>query len=78
MTVYELVVGRNGLKMRESAPDAPPAEVECGIVRPFPLGPDKYPVFPEGKSGLMGVNSRVRWRSVNVIMTDIVKVLSGR
>jgi len=43
MTVYELVVARNGLKMRESVPDAQPGEVEWGIVRPFTRGPDKYP-----------------------------------
>lgn len=75
MTVYELVVGKNGIKMRESAPDAPPAEVEWSIVPHFSLGQYRYPVFPDGARGLMGVNGRKLWRSSNVTMADIVRVL---
>jgi uncharacterized protein (TIGR03435 family) len=75
MNVYGLVVGKNGLKMRESAPNATAAEVEVSVVPQFKIGQDHYPVFPEGKAGLMGVYGHVRWRSSNVTMTDIVKVL---
>ena len=75
MTVYDLVPGKSGLKMHESAPDAPSAEVEWTRVPGSFIGSDRYPVFPAGKQGLMGVNNRLRWRSSNVTMADIVKVL---
>ena len=75
-TVYEVVVARSGLKMRESAPaDAAAAAVEFSVVPHHTLDKDKFPVFPDGASGLMGTNNRLRWRSSNVTMADIVKVL---
>jgi uncharacterized protein (TIGR03435 family) len=75
-TVYGLVVDKNGLKMRESAPaDTATAEVEFSRVPGSKIGPDKFPVFPDGASGLVGMNNRLRWRSSNVSMADIAKVL---
>ncbi len=75
MTVYELVIAKGGARLRESAPDAPPAEVEWGRVPGAKLGPDHFPEFPEGRNGLMGVNGRMRWRSSHVTMADLVNVL---
>ncbi len=74
-TIYELVVGKNGLKMHESAPDAPMAVVNWGIIQPVKIGEDKYPVFPDGRNGMMGINGRIRWRSSNVAIADLVRVL---
>jgi uncharacterized protein (TIGR03435 family) len=74
-TIYELVIGRNGLKLQESAPDAPPAVVEWSIVPQYTIGPDRYPVFRAGANGLMSVNNYARWRSSNVTMPDIAHVL---
>ncbi len=74
-SVYELVVDKNGPKLHDSAVDAQGAEVNFGVVAGFKVGQDRYPVFPDGVMGLMGVNSHIRWRSSNVTMADLVKVL---
>lgn len=74
-TIYELVVGKSGLKMHESAPDAPVAVVDWSIIQPVKIGEDKYPVFPDGRNGMMGINGRIRWRSSNVAIADLVRVL---
>ena len=74
-TVYTLFVGRSGLRMHASAEGSPAAETEWSRVPGATIGPDRYPVFPEGKQGLMGVNNHIRWRSSNVTTADIVKVL---
>jgi uncharacterized protein (TIGR03435 family) len=75
-TVYELTIGKAGLKMRESAPaDTAAPEVDYSVVAHYSVGKDKFPVFPAGASGLMGVNNHHRWRSSNVTMADIVRVL---
>ena len=73
--VYELVVDKNGPKLRESARDTQEAVVNFGVVPGFKVGQDRFPVFPDGVMGLMGVNSHIRWRSSNVTITDLVKVL---
>jgi uncharacterized protein (TIGR03435 family) len=75
MTVFELQVDKKGLKMPESAADAPAAEVSWSRVPGVSIGQDHYPVFPSGKYGLMGVNGYVRWRSSNVTLADIVRIL---
>jgi uncharacterized protein (TIGR03435 family) len=75
MSVYDLVIGKSGLKMQESAADAPSPEVDWSRVPGSTRGSDGYPVFPAGAQGLMGTNNHLRWRSSNVTMADIVKVL---
>jgi uncharacterized protein (TIGR03435 family) len=73
--VYELVVSESGPVMHESKPDAPAAAVDWGWVPGARIGPDLYPVLPDGVSGLVGVNGRMRWRSSNVTMANLVKVI---
>jgi uncharacterized protein (TIGR03435 family) len=74
-TIRVLSVSEGGLRMRESPAGAPSPETEWGRVRGATIGPDRYPVFPEGAQGLMGVNNHVRWKSSNITVDDIVKVL---
>jgi uncharacterized protein (TIGR03435 family) len=74
-TVYELVVAKNGPKMHESKPDAAAPAVDWGWVPGTKLGPDRYPVLPEGVSALVGINGRRRWRSSNVTLADLARVI---
>jgi uncharacterized protein (TIGR03435 family) len=77
-TVYELLVGKNGLRMRESVPDGPASGAELSMPPGTSIGPDRYPVFPKEAMGLAGINNYFRWRSANVTMADLVKVLRGQ
>jgi uncharacterized protein (TIGR03435 family) len=75
-TVYHLVRDAGGVKLHESAPDAAPAVVTYGGKPPgMTLGKDRYPVWPEGAAGLVGLGNHNRWRSSNVTMADIAYVL---
>ena len=75
-TVYRLIRDPGGARLRESAPDAPPAAVIYG--RPpagTTTGSDRWPVLPQGVPALIGGGKYKRWRSSNVTTEDIVSVL---
>jgi uncharacterized protein (TIGR03435 family) len=75
-TVYRLVLDPGGVKLNESAPDAAPAVATYGGRPPgMTLGKDRYPVWPEGVPGLVGMGNHNRWRSSNVTTADIAYVL---
>jgi len=76
MPIYELTVGKNGLKMKESAPDAAPAPEDPWAVAGYTMGTDGYPVFPPGRGGLAGPNGFYRWKGYNVTMEDLARTLS--
>jgi uncharacterized protein (TIGR03435 family) len=76
MPVYELTVGKNGLKMKESAPGAAPAAEDPWAAPQYTMGKDGYPVFPPGRGGLAGGNGFYRWKGFNVTMGDLAKTLS--
>jgi uncharacterized protein (TIGR03435 family) len=76
MAIYELTVGENGPKLKESTPGAS-SEPEDPWANPeHSMGKDGYPVFPAGRSGLVSTNGHVRWTGFNVSMEEIVKTLS--
>ncbi len=75
-TVYRIVRDPGGVKLIESAPDAPAAVVTWGKPPGTTIGKDRFPVLPEGMSGLVGVGGRwTVWRSSNVTIADIAWVL---
>jgi uncharacterized protein (TIGR03435 family) len=76
MTIYELTVGQNGPKMKESAPDAAPAREDPWAIPSFTMGKDGYPVFPSGRGGLAGGNGHYRWNGFNLSVLEICKTLS--
>jgi uncharacterized protein (TIGR03435 family) len=87
--VYELVVGKNGPKMKESGPapelpkdpaprsaDGPPPP----FVRPA-MGPDGCPVFPPGGRGgtsMMTMPGRFRMCALRTTMEGLVNMLMGQ
>jgi uncharacterized protein (TIGR03435 family) len=74
-TVYELLVAKTGLKMRESPPGSPDPGTERRLPPGSTMKRDDYPVFPEGASGLMGINNFWRWRSSNVSLPMLTNEL---
>lgn len=76
MAIYELTVAENGLKMKESAQDAVPAQADPWEIPKYSMGKDGYPVFPAGRAGLAGPNGHYRWIGFNLSIPEIVKTLS--
>ncbi len=74
-TVYELQVAKTGLKMRESPAGSPDPVTEVGRVPGSTMKWDDYPAFPDGVSGLMGVNNYWRWRSSNITLPMLTREL---
>lgn len=77
MAVYELVIAKGGLKLKETAPNG---GLETG---PRPSGPpelgkDGFPVFPPGHGGLIGFYGRWHWAGSTLTAGDIARTLSGR
>lgn len=89
MQVYDLVVAKGGLKMKESAPEPPPpAAVDGGPAAPPPappkvtMGPDGVPVFagaPRGMTAMMMMgNGLRRMMSSDATTERIASILSGQ
>lgn len=77
MAIFELTVGKKGLNMKTSAPDALAAQEDPPWEIPkYSIGQDGYPVFPAGRGGLAGPNGHYRWTGFNLSMQEIVKTLS--
>lgn len=76
MAIYELTVGENGPKIKESGPDAAPAREDPWEIPAYSIGKDGYPVFPAGRGGLAGPNGHYRWTESNLSMQEIIKTLS--
>jgi uncharacterized protein (TIGR03435 family) len=77
MPIYELTVGEKGLKMKDAAQGAAPAQEDPWAPPKFSIGKDGYPVFPAGHSGVaQGLDGRYRWTGFNLAMPEIVKTLS--
>ena len=75
MSIYELTVGSNGPKMKQSPPGPPPQSDEPRVKSP---DKDGYPVFPAGVSNLAGNWDHYRWTAFNVSTQDIAKILSDQ
>lgn len=74
-TVYRLLVAKTGLKMHESPPGSPDPVTEWGRAPGSTIGTDHYPLFPDGVSGLMGLNNYWHWRSSNVSLPILTNEL---
>lgn len=81
--VYELVVAKGGLKIRESvdAPVAPsdtppPARPESGTRKPLSLASDGFPDIPPG--GMAMMRGVARWRPVRITMQAVASMLGGQ
>jgi uncharacterized protein (TIGR03435 family) len=92
MQVYELVVGKNGVKMKPSAPEEPPPAAGAGgpAMPPLPpdgpraappMGPDGFPVMPvrrNSSSMMMMANGGSRVSTTDATMQQITMFLSNQ
>jgi uncharacterized protein (TIGR03435 family) len=78
MPTYELTVGKNGTKLKESTADAVSSLDDPGAVPKFRMSKDGFPTFPAGRGGLLGLNSHFRWTGFGLTMAEIVKTLAGQ
>ena len=78
MAIFELTIGKKGLNMKTSAPDALAAQEDPPWAIPqYSIGQDGCPVFPTGRGGLTeGRYGCYRWTGFNLSMQEIVKTLS--
>jgi uncharacterized protein (TIGR03435 family) len=80
--VYDLVVTKGGLKMKESPPadSTPQSTPQPARSRQVTLGADGYPDIPpvrRGGSAMYQMNGRARWASSETTMEDLVQGLSA-
>ena len=84
MPLYELVIGKNGPKLKESAEDPAPQGAGPAPGPPPPPGPPKidkdgYPVLHAGRGTMMVMmNGRARVQFSNQTMEQFVRMLSGQ
>jgi len=77
MAIFDLTVGKKGLKMKDSAPDAVSTPEEFPWESSVPIeGKDGCPVFPAGHGGRTEGRFCNRWTGFNLSMQEIVKMLS--
>jgi uncharacterized protein (TIGR03435 family) len=87
MQVYDLVVAKSGLKMKESPPEPPPPADPASPGAPPPppgrmtIGPDGLPVFPVRRgmtAMMMGRDGLRRITSTDSTMEQLVSTLSSQ
>jgi len=89
MQVYDLVVAKGGLKMKESPPEPPPAPPDgnTGKTAPPPApvnrmarDADGFPILPARRGGtsMVAVPGRIRMRSSAVTVEQLVGALTGQ
>jgi uncharacterized protein (TIGR03435 family) len=85
--VYELVVGKNGHKMKPSV-EEPPKESADAVPLPLPgrgpmqMGSDGFPVLPRGGGGrgpmMIMMNGRAKMQGVHVSMDQLASSLTNQ
>jgi uncharacterized protein (TIGR03435 family) len=82
MSTYELVVAKNGPKLKDAAPE-PPKDSAAEEPRPvgpprFAMGKDGFPEMPPGSTGMMIMNGRASRRGARDTMTALAMMLSSQ
>lgn len=81
MQAYDLIVGKNGAKLRESVVDAaskddvlPPAATP----RKITLDRDGFPILPPRQDGMVSVRGRARMQGVSETMEQLANKISNQ
>jgi uncharacterized protein (TIGR03435 family) len=77
MQAYELVVAKNGPKMKESVPEVTVQEATVSGSR-IALDPEGFPILPSGQSGYASVNGRARMQVVSETMDQLASRISNQ
>ena len=75
---YELVVGKNGPKMKESVPEVTVQEATVSRSSQIVLDAEGFPILPTAQSGYVSVNGRARMRVFNETMDQLASRLSNQ
>jgi uncharacterized protein (TIGR03435 family) len=91
LQIYDLVVAKGGLKMKESPPEPPPPPKDDNAApapppRPanmgkMPMGPDGFPVMPpprRNSQSMSMVNGRFRWVITDCTIPSLISQLTGQ
>ncbi len=82
MQMYELTVGRNGAKLKESDParkgDEPALPSPAGTIPKFSLGSDGFPVLPANANMMVMESGRARRQHIGESMPEFARFLSGQ
>jgi uncharacterized protein (TIGR03435 family) len=78
MQAYELVVGKNGPKMKESVPEVTVQEATVSNSSRIVLDPEGFPTLPTGQSGYTSVNGRARMQVFNETMDQLASRISNQ
>ena len=78
MQAYELVVGKNGPKMKESVPEGTVQEATVSSSSRIVLDPEGFPILPTGQSGYASVNRRARMQVFNETMDQLASRISNQ
>ncbi len=77
MAIYELTVGNEGPKMKESDPNTAPVLEDPWALPKYSIGQDGCPKLLERPGGVMqGRNGCYRWTAFDLSMQEIAKTLS--
>jgi uncharacterized protein (TIGR03435 family) len=82
MASYELVVAKNGPKLKDAGPE-PPKDASGEAPRPagppkFAMGKDGFPEMPPGATGMMIMNGRATRRAARDTMAALAAMLSSQ
>lgn len=84
MEKFELIVGKNGPKLKESVEKPAPKEGEAAVSPPPPngrpkltMGSDGLPVFPPGANMMVMIDGRARWQQTGETMEEFARFLSA-
>jgi uncharacterized protein (TIGR03435 family) len=75
---YELVVGKNGPKMKESAPEVTVPNATVSNSSRIVLDPEGFPILPTDRSGYASVNGRARMQAFNETMDQLAGKISNQ
>lgn len=78
MQAYDLVVGRNGPKVKESVPEVPALEITVPSSSRTALDPEGFPILPTGHSGYASVNGRARMQVFSETMDQLASRISNQ
>jgi uncharacterized protein (TIGR03435 family) len=78
MQAYELVVGKNGPKMKESVPEVTVKEATVSRSSQIVLDPEGFPILPTAQSGYLSVNGRARMQVFNETMDQLASRISNQ
>jgi uncharacterized protein (TIGR03435 family) len=78
MQSYELVVGKNGPKMKQSVPGPALPVAAASTSSPTVLDSEGFPVLPPGQPGYASVNGRARMQVVDETMDQLAARIANQ